>query len=119
MPRAPLDPARARFTRWMQVLRAHRPVLWLTVPLLFTPSLPLLAVAPIAGTGGRLAILALWAARTLLAWRLEPAGAWWTWPLGEGLLLLAFVRSLGLRTLTWRGRRFRLSRGGRMQAVAP
>ena len=116
-PSGPLAPARDRFTRWMQVLRAHRPGLWWTVPVLFTPSLPLLLLGVALGTPVVAATLLVWAARTALALRLERAGALW-WPLGEGLLLLAFARSLGLRTVTWRGRRFRLRRGGRMQPVA-
>jgi ceramide glucosyltransferase len=117
-PHGPFGPARDRFTRWMQVLRAHRPGLSWTVPVLFTPSLPLLMLGLEYGTPVLAAVLLLWVARTALALGLERAGALW-WPLGEGLLLLAFVRSLGLRTVTWRGRRFRLRRGGRMQPVAP
>ncbi|MCW5892839.1 MAG: carotenoid biosynthesis protein [bacterium] len=116
---APAAPALARFVRWMQVLRAHRPALALTVPLLFTPTLPLvlgaaLAASPIAW----LAVGTCAGVRTLLAWRLEPRGAL-GWPLGEALLLVAFVRALVARTVTWRGRTFRLARGGRMEPVTP
>lgn len=114
---ASLAPAHARFTRWMQVLRAHRPGLYPTVPLLFAPSLPLLVVAAMVGTPGALgAVAALWAGRTLLARRLDPVGCL-GWPLGEALLLSAWVRSLGRRTVTWRGRRFRLARDGRMEPL--
>lgn len=117
-PHAPLGPAVERFTRWMQVLRAHRPGLYPTVPLLFTPSLPLLVAAIALRTPAVLAaVAALWAGRTLLAWRLSPYGAF-AWPLGEALLLAAFVRSLARRTVVWRGRRFRLARDGRMEPVA-
>ncbi len=114
---APLGPAHDRFTRWMQVLRAHRPALYPTVPLLFAPSLPLLLVAVALGAPAALAaVAALWVGRTLLAWRLDPVGSF-GWPLGEALLLSAFVRSLGRRTVVWRGRRFRLARDGRMEAL--
>jgi ceramide glucosyltransferase len=114
---APLGPAHDRFTRWMQVLRAHRPALYPTVPLLFAPSLPLLVAAIALGTPAALAaVAALWTGRTLLAWRLDRVGAF-GWPLGEALLLSAFVRSLGRRTVVWRGRRFRLARDGRMEAL--
>ncbi len=116
-PYAPFGPARDRFTRWMQVLRAHRPGLWWTVPVLFTPSVPLLVLALALGAPVGAVVLLVWIARTMLALRLDPEGAAW-WPLGEGVLLLAFVRSLGPRTVTWRGRRFRLRRGGRMRPVA-
>jgi len=115
-PHAPLAPARERFTRWMQVLRAHRPALWALVPVLFTPSLPLLLLGLFVGTPVLIATLVLWGLRTGLALRLEPRDAW-RWPLGEALLLLAFVGSLGRRTVTWRGRRFRLEPGGRKQPV--
>jgi ceramide glucosyltransferase len=116
--RAPLGPAHERFTRWMQVLRAHRPALYPMVPLLFTPSLPVLVFAVALGTPAALAaVVALWAGRTALAWRLDPLGPF-AWPLGEALLLSAFVRSLGRRTVVWRGRRFRLARDGRMEPLA-
>jgi ceramide glucosyltransferase len=86
------------------------------VPVLFTPSIPLLGLAPGAGRAAVAAVALLWGARTVLALRLDPAGAL-AWPLGEALLLLAFLRSLSRRTVTWRGRRFRLHSGGRMRLV--
>ncbi len=129
-------PAVERFTRWMQVLRSHRPALYPTVPLLFTPTLPLLALSvalasvPLAAATGALLVV-----RTLLAWRLAvlstplPLGegrgegrreALSTWLLGEALLLAAFTRSLWQRhTVTWRGRRYELLPGGRMVPVNP
>ena len=114
----PTRPALARFARWMQVLRAHRPGLWLTVPLLFTPSLPLLVLAlatrsPWLG----LAVAALWGFRTVLSFRLAGARGVLDWPLGEALLLTAHLRSLCERTVAWRGRTFRVRRGGRMEPI--
>jgi hypothetical protein len=77
------EPAVERFTRWMQVLRSHRPGLYPTVPLLFTPTLPLgvlslLLRSPVlaAATG------ALVLTRTLLAWRLAVLST--PLPPGEG-----------------------------------
>lgn len=109
-----------RFTRWMQVLKAHRPALVPAVPLLFAPSLPLLALA--AGLGSWLlgaAVGLLWLSRAALAVRLFPGRAanerpWLDWVLGEALLLAAFARSLAARRLVWRGRVFWLRRGGRL-----
>ncbi|WP_224243019.1 glycosyltransferase family 2 protein [Hyalangium gracile] len=116
-------PAVERFTRWMQVLASHRPGLYPTVPLLFTPTLPLAALALGLGSwtvGAATGALVL--VRTLLSWRLAvltksspplslkaggsppPAagegggGSAWlavagAWLLGEALLLAAFLRS--------------------------
>lgn len=107
-----------RFTRWMQVLRVHRPALFPTVPLLFTPAIPLALLAAAAGSPPALAaVAALWTLRSALARRLEPQG-WWAWPLGEALLAIAFARATWRRTVVWRGRAFRLGRGGRMEALA-
>jgi ceramide glucosyltransferase len=73
----PLEPMRSwrpaveRFTRWMQVLSSHRPGLYPTVPLLFTPTLPLGGLAAVAGSwelGWATGALVL--VRTLLSWRL-------------------------------------------------
>lgn len=120
-----------RFTRWMQVLESHRPALYPTVPLLFTPTWPLLGLA-LAGGSAALAwgVGGLIAVRTLLAWRLavlsapeaEGSGAWrhlsldWLW--GEALLLAAFLTSLWRAPrVTWRGRTYALHAGGRMSPV--
>jgi hypothetical protein len=73
----PLEPMRSwrpaveRFTRWMQVLASHRPGLYPTVPLLFTPTLPLAALALLLGSwelAGATAVLG--GVRILLSWRL-------------------------------------------------
>ncbi|MFY0583951.1 glycosyltransferase [Cystobacter fuscus] len=100
------DAALARFTRWMQVLRSHRPGLYPTVPLLFTPTWPLLVLGVAAGSPGLSGcVAALVAVRSLLSWRLAGLSAPGThaegsprfaldWLLGEALLLAAFVRSL-------------------------
>ncbi|QSQ20370.1 carotenoid biosynthesis protein [Pyxidicoccus parkwayensis] len=123
----------ARFTRWMQVLASHRPALFPTVPLLFTPTLPLVLLAVVLGApvlAGAVGVLVV--VRTLLALRLAvlsaPAGtadtglpyALTDWLLGEGLLLAAFLCSLWQQgTVTWRGRTYALQPGGRMVRVWP
>jgi hypothetical protein len=139
-----LAPAVERFTRWMQVLASHRPGLYPTVPLLFTPTLPLgvlnLVLASPALAGATAALVAV---RALLSWRLgvlsagagggggeegehvvsyrgSAVQALTGWLLGEALLLAAFVRSLWHpHTVTWRGRTFALRPGGRMTPVWP
>ncbi|WP_164008460.1 glycosyltransferase family 2 protein [Pyxidicoccus trucidator] len=127
----------ARFTRWMQVLASHRPALFPTVPLLFTPTLPLVLLAGVLGSPLLVgAVAGLVTVRTLLALRLAvlstPAGlpgstvdtglpyALTDWLLGEGLLLVAFLCSLWQQgTVTWRGRTYALQPGGRMVRVWP
>jgi hypothetical protein len=123
----------ARFTRWMQVLASHRPALYPTVPLLFTPTLPLVLLAAVLGSpvlAGAVGVLAT--VRTLLALRLaslstpargEDTGrpyALTDWLLGEALLLAAFGCSLWQQgTVTWRGHTYALLPGGRMVRVWP
>lgn len=108
-----------RFTRWMLVLRAHRPGLFPAVPLLFapTPALIALALATRSVTlWGAVAGLAL--VRAALAWALLPSARgewpWAEWVLGEVLLSVVFVRALFTRRLVWRGRAFVVEPGGRM-----
>jgi ceramide glucosyltransferase len=108
-----------RFSRWMQVLRAHRPALALTVPWLFCPTPALVLAALLLGSPllvGTVAVLL--ALRTVLALRLTwsgaERGAAGDWFLGELVLAVAFVHALLFRTVAWRGRRFRLLRGGRI-----
>jgi hypothetical protein len=125
-----------RFTRWMQVLGSHRPGLYPTVPLLFTPTWPLLVLGFSTGSKWLSAgVAGLLAVRTLLSWRLTvlstplppgegrgegagfntPGPVLWDWLLGEALLLAAFMTSLVRPPrVTWRGRTYALHSGGRM-----
>ncbi|HLL56087.1 MAG TPA: glycosyltransferase [Myxococcaceae bacterium] len=123
---APFSHATERVARWMRVLKAHRPGLYPTVPLLFCPALPLLGLAALGRTWAGLgAVVALFGARTLLARQLaalrpeERSGALepLEWVLGEALLLASFVRSLFGSKVTWRGREYALLRGGRMRPL--
>ncbi len=109
-----------RFSRWMRVLRAHRPALLPTVPALLCPTPLLLPAALLAGSPWLLGMVCLlWAVRTALAVRLAGPGqraqAAREWPLGEALLLVSFVHALAGRDVAWRGRRFRLRAGGRLE----
>jgi ceramide glucosyltransferase len=111
-----------RFSRWMHVLRAHRPELFPTVPWLLCPTPLLVLAALLLHSPVLLAlVVGLLGLRTLLALRLtagqaDGAGTAGAWLLGEGLLLAAFLHALLFRTVAWRGRRFRLLPGGRMLA---
>ncbi|QRN96095.1 carotenoid biosynthesis protein [Archangium violaceum] len=132
------EAALARFTRWMQVLESHRPGLYPTVPLLFTPTWPLLALGVLMGSEWlAMAVGGLLCMRTLLSWRLTvlstplPLGEGrgegigttvrhvaLDWLLGEALLLCAFLSSLvHPPRVTWRGRTYALHAGGRMSPM--
>jgi len=104
----------ARLTRWMQVLRAHRPLLYPWVPALFCCT-PLLIVAALA-TAQWGALVVLLVSRTALAAMLG-ARSWellaWLW--GESVLLIAFGQSLFRRAVVWRGRTFDVTAGGRLR----
>jgi ceramide glucosyltransferase len=117
---APVRPVLERFTRWMQVLRAHRPTLFPTVPLFFAPTPVLMVLAAFVSTPAAAAALAfLVAARIALANRLDPrVGLRFEWLLAEMLLLVCWFEALRVGpTVTWRGRRYALRSGGRMHAL--
>lgn len=107
-----------RITRWMQVLRAHRPGLFPSVPLFFAPTPVLMVLASLVATPqAALALCFLVAARITLANRLDRRpGLRVEWLLAEAVLLGCWLEALRVgRTVTWRGRRFELRSGGRMQ----
>lgn len=119
-PRQPLWQVVERFTRWMQVLRAHRGPLFPSVPLLFAPTPALVVGAALLATPQvAVALTALVAGRIALASRLDSRpGLRFEWLLAELLLWGCWLRALWIgRTVTWRGRRFHLGAGGRMQAL--
>jgi len=110
-----------RFTRWMQVLRAHRPALFPSVPLFFSPTPVLMVLAAVSGSVAAAASLCvLVSVRIALANRLDRRpGLRFEWLLAELLLCACWLESLRRgRTVTWRGRRFTLASGGKMQAAS-
>lgn len=110
-----LSDALARLTRWMQVIRAHRPELFPAVGVLFasTPVLvPLLALQntwwPVVG---------LLVCRTALALKLRAGWSALLWPLGEAGLLWAWISALTRTHVLWRNRRLTWKRGGLIREV--
>jgi hypothetical protein len=123
VPQAGHVPVRAvveRFTRWMQVLRAHRPALFPSVPLLFAPTPLLMVLASVVATpSAALSLALLVGLRIALANRQDGRGGWrFEWLLAEALLLGCWLNALRQgRTVEWRGRRFSLGAGGRMEPI--
>ncbi len=114
---ASLNALVARFTRWMQVLKAHRPLLFPTIPLLFAAT-PLLALAAavLGSTPLLLGALGLVSARATLAAVLERrAFTFGSWFGAELLLLFCWLNALVLGSkVTWRGRVMEVGLHGRL-----
>jgi len=124
-----------RYARWMTVIRAQRPWLLPSYPLLFFATPLVLAGATGCALAGdvRARGVALGAAGLVLGARaaLALAGRWrrGTGPWGAGLvgevvlgdvlLARAFVQALGRRTVQWRGRALRVGADGALVEVAP
>lgn len=114
----------ARYARWLMVIRAQRPWLLASYPLLFaaTPglvlcgSLGLLAGVPGAGVAVGLAVVARLVVATVAAViaRRDPSpfAALRDAVLADVLLLAAFVRALGPARVRWRERSLRLGTHG-------
>lgn len=124
-----LPQALARFSRWVMVIRAQRPALMASYPLLLAAAPPLLLLG--AWSRGVDPQRAAWtvgvttAARTAAAvaarkfagqpvdWRRLPADM----ALGDGLLWAAWMRALSTREVTWSGRTLRIDDTGRLEAM--
>lgn len=122
-----MDATLARYTRWLWVIRAQRPSLLATYPLLLAAAPVLLLLLTMLATLSPTWGLSL--AGVVLATRVgvalgaaAPRGrliaaATYEWLLADVVLLAAFVRALGRPEVTWRGRTLRLSPGGRLAAL--
>lgn len=118
-----------RQTRWLWVIRAQRPRLLASYPLLFAAS-PLLLGTLVAlavflpGWAGVLSALVLGARLAVAGRASAPRGRWraaltFEWLLADALLLIAFVRVLGARRVSWGGRTLELGRDGRLEPLRP
>ncbi len=105
----------ARFTRWMQVLKAHRPALFPTVPLLFACTPVLLVAAQL--TGERAAVAALVSLRLVLASALQRRpGLYLEWLAAEALLLACWLGALVRGGhVQWRGRTLQAGPNGALE----
>lgn len=118
----------ARYARWLMVIRAQRPALLLSYPLLLaaTPllllaaavgwmlGLPTAGIAMIATVAGRVGVTLV--ARRLAGRRLAPSGVLLDAVLADLVLLAAFARALGPARVRWRERSLRLGARGLLEA---
>lgn len=113
-----------RYARWLAVIRAQRPHLLASYPLLFfatplvlltsallAPFSPALSLAA-ASVAVLTRLLVACAARALAGARFAPFTSMVDAALADTLLAHAFVRSLATRTITWRGRTLTIDRRG-------
>lgn len=111
-----------RYARWISVIRAQRPALLASYPLLFAAAPLQLALALTAvaheRSVGVVAILLVCAGRWLTAIfarrrSCRPIHGLVLWPwVADLMLLTSFVLALGSRTVRWRGSSLRVERGG-------
>jgi ceramide glucosyltransferase len=131
------DDTVARFARWLGVVRASRPSLLLSYPLLIAGTLPSMLVAvallpwitePASLRG--LAVLTTLATVLSRAWVSHAAralaGVGGSWldslldaPLSELVLLTALARALSRSTVSWRGTTLEVRRGEPLRLVGP
>ncbi|MFO0586433.1 MAG: glycosyltransferase [Polyangiaceae bacterium] len=119
-----------RYARWLTVIRAQRPHLLASYPLMFVaaPVVVMLGLllAPFAGAlafaaigfalGSRL--LAAIAARVLAGAGAHPLASIADAVFADALLATAFVRAVLTRTLTWRGRTLTIDQHGEIEGRA-
>ena len=112
----------ARYARWLAVIRAQRPALLLSYPLLFGATLPLVILSVIFGAWGPLGLALAARVGVVIAARrfnARPVGVRSILPavfLGEIVTWGAFLRALSTRTVIWRGRRLRIGPDGQLES---
>ena len=106
-----------RFARWLTVIRAQRPMLLVSYPMLFFASLPLLVWFAIAGSlSGLIATLCVRAVTAFAASRYSgaPARVVADALVADFVLLIAWVLALCSRRVRWRGVSFRIDQHGHL-----
>jgi len=122
-----LDATIVRLARWLAVVRAQRPWLLATYPLLFSATLPIVAlslasvreggsVAPLVVAVVARAVAALAAGRFVDARTRRTAFAW-AWA-ADVALLVAFFITLVQRRVSWRGRLLEILPNGELRDAA-
>jgi ceramide glucosyltransferase len=118
------DAVIARFSRWLTVIRAQRPLLLVSYPALFFATFPILLLSALAtlvvpGAAAASAFVALAARVGIALFAARAAGrevriarAFGEMMLADVALAFAFARALRSRTVTWRDRELVVGRTG-------
>lgn len=118
----------ARVARWLTVVRAQRPQLFLSYPLLVAATPIFIVLAGLVRSPVLVAFTAVLlllrivlsvALRRFFGLRRGPLSALIDVLCGESLLLVGFVRAVLSRRIQWRGHPFVVERGGRLRPVTP
>lgn len=108
-----------RYARWLAVIRAQRPALLASYPLLFGATTPLVALALLTGAPGAAALALAARLAVSIAARRRLASVLPDLLLSDLVVWGAFLRALASREVVWRGRRLRIDRAGRLAVAAP
>lgn len=123
----------SRYVRWILVIRAQRPWLLVSYPLLFGATTPIVVLASgvalaTSGLAQGFALIALGVAvvarlgasvlgRSSTGTSGGPMGPLVDWLLGDLVVWVAFARALVTRRVVWRGQALRIRRDGRLVAA--
>jgi len=111
--------------RWARTLRLIDPVSYAGSVILHPLPFALLSVALLGGTLGSLATLALvCGARMFVMRQIDryaggAKGIWWLWPARDLFSAAIYLFAFLGKTVTWRGRTFRIDKAGRLIPLGP
>jgi ceramide glucosyltransferase len=111
--------------RWARTLRLIDPVSYAGSVILHPLPFALLSVALLGGTLGSLATLALvCGARMFVMRQIDryaggAKGIWWLWPARDIFSAAIYLFAFLGKTVTWRGRTFRIDKAGRLIPLGP
>jgi ceramide glucosyltransferase len=113
-----------RFGRWLTVVRAQRPALLASYPLLFSATLPILLLGLALGpstltlAAASTTAFARWSVGRFASYVAGVRAPSFAWMLAADVLLLcALVRALSTRTVEWRGRKLAIGRKGALLSL--
>jgi ceramide glucosyltransferase len=109
--------------RWARTIRSVDPLGYSASAIAYPVALGLLSVALLPAQPVTVAVIVVaLVARVVLALRVDhtlavPPGRWWLAPARDVLSFLIFVASFFVRSITWRGRRYRVRPDGTLSPI--